>query len=189
MQQTAHSNLPHTAGFAHPASNVAMFAIEPGMSVADFGAGSGHYIWPIAAALQNSGNLYAIDVQQDLLKRIHNEAHKRGYKNVKIIWTDLEKPKSSKIADRALDFVLISNLLFQVENKNAVLTEARRILKPSGKLVVIDWSDSFDGMGPHKSAVVTREAGMQSVQQAGFEINDEFKAGAHHWGLLALPKT
>jgi ubiquinone/menaquinone biosynthesis C-methylase UbiE len=188
MQQTAHSNLPHTAGFAHPARNVSMFGIEPGMSVADFGAGSGAYIWPIAEALENSGQLFAIDVQQDLLRRIHNEAHKRGYKNVKIIWADLEKAKSSKIADKTLDYVLISNLLFQLENKGAVITEARRILKPSGKLILIDWSDSFNGMGPHKSSVVPRAAGIQLLQQGGFEITDEFKAGAHHWGLLALPK-
>jgi ubiquinone/menaquinone biosynthesis C-methylase UbiE len=188
MQQTAHSSLPHTAGFAHPARNVSMFGIEPGMSVADFGAGSGHYIWPIAEALKNSGQLYAIDVQQDLLRRIHNEAHKRGYKNVKIIWADLERPKSSKIADKTLDYVLISNLLFQIENKKVVIAEAHRVLKPSGKLIVIDWADSFNGMGPHKSSVVTRETGMQLLQQSGFEITDEFKAGAHHWGLLGLPK-
>jgi len=165
-----------------------MFGIEPGMSVADFGAGSGHYIWPIAEALENSGQLFAIDVQQDLLRRIHNEAHKRGYKNIKIIWTDLEKPKSSKIADRALDYVLISNLLFQIENKSSVIQEARRVLKPSGKLILIDWSDSFGGLGPQTSNVVPMTAGIQLLRQGGFEITDEFKAGAHHWGLLALPK-
>lgn len=179
--------MQNTAGFAHPARNVAMFGIEPGMSIADFGAGSGHYIWPIAAALNNSGNVYAIDIQQDLLRRIHNEAQKRGYKNIKVIWTDLEKPKASKIADGSLDYVLISNLLFQIENKHAVLTEAKRILKRSGKLIVIDWSDSFDMMGPHKKDVVTKAAALELLKQSGFEVTDEFRAGAHHWGLLGLP--
>jgi ubiquinone/menaquinone biosynthesis C-methylase UbiE len=194
MQQTAHSSIADNGGlpagrqgFAHPAHNVALFGIEPGMHVADFGAGSGHYIWPIAEALANSGTVFAIDVQQDLLRRIHNEAQKRGYKNVKIIWTDLEKPKASKIADRALDLVLISNLLFQLEHKHAVLTEAKRVLKLTGKLIIIDWSDSFDGMGPHRSSVVTKDAGLALVQENGFKVTGEFKAGAHHWGLLALP--
>jgi ubiquinone/menaquinone biosynthesis C-methylase UbiE len=147
------------------------------MSVADFGSGSGAYVWPLSEALANSGNVFAIDIQQDLLRRIHNEAHKRGLNNVKIIWADLEAPKASKIAERALDLVLISNLLFQIERKQAVLAEARRILKPSGKLIVIDWSDSF----------VTKEAALALLPRSGFEITDEFKAGAHHWGLLALP--
>src|ERR1700759_5085715 len=116
MQQTAHDRMPQTAGFAHPARNVLHFNVEAGMQVADFGAGSGHYIGPLAQAVGESGKVYAIEVQQDLLKRIHNEAAVRGHKNVKIIWADLEKPKASKIADQTLDLVLVSNLLFQVED-------------------------------------------------------------------------
>ena len=188
MQQTAHHHSPlQTAGFAHPVRNASLLGIERGMSVADFGAGSGAYIWPIAEALANSGHLFAIDVQQDLLRRIHNEAQKRKFNNVKIIWADLEKPKSSKLAKESLDLVLVSNLLFQIENKHAVLAEAHRILKLSGKLAVIDWSDSFNMMGPHKKDVVTKDAGSALVQKAGFQVQFEFPAGAHHWGLVAKP--
>ncbi|HTR18918.1 MAG TPA: methyltransferase domain-containing protein [Candidatus Paceibacterota bacterium] len=187
MQHTAHHFVPDTAGFAQPEGNASLLAIQPGMSVADFGAGSGAYIWPIARTLANSGHLFAIDVQQDLLRRIHNEAQKRGITNLKILWADLEKPKGSKIAKESLDVVLISNLLFQVEDKNAVLAEAHRILKPSGKLAVIDWSDSFGGMGPHKNAVVTKQAGATLIQKNGFRIDFAFPAGAHHWGIVAYP--
>lgn len=157
------------------------------MSVADFGAGSGHYVWPMAEAIGESGSLFAIDVQQDLLKRIHNEARRRGLKNVKIVWADLEKPKASKLADKSLDLVLVSNLLFQLEDKVAVLREAKRTLKPSGRVAVIDWSDSFSGMGPHKKSVVTKEAGVAFLNQSGFLVAREFQSGAHHWGVIARP--
>jgi ubiquinone/menaquinone biosynthesis C-methylase UbiE len=189
MQQTAPSSMPHTAGFAHPPRVVAMLQIEHGMSAADFGCGSGHYVWPIAEALGEHGTLFAIDVQKDLLRRVHNEAQRRGLKNVKIIWADLEKPKASKIADRTLDMVLMSNVLFQLEDKHATLLEARRVLKPSGKLVVIDWSESSGGLGPHKNAVVTEQAARDLLQGSDFEVTDQFRAGTHHWGLLALPRT
>lgn len=179
--------MPHTAGFAHPPHNVVHFNIESGMSVADFGVGSGHYVWPIAEAIGVSGQLFAIDVQQELLKRIHNEARKRGLKNVKIIWADLEKPKASKLADGSLDLVLISNLLFQLDGKHAVLREAKRALKLSGSLAVIDWSESFNSMGPDRKSVVTKETGRSLIRESGFEIVREFPAGAHHWGLIARP--
>lgn len=154
------------------------------MSIADFGSGSGHYVWPMAEAVGPTGHVFAIDVQQDLLKRIHNEANKRGLKNVKIIWSDLEKPKGSKLADNALDLVLISNLLFQLEDKGIALREAKRILKPAGKLVLIDWLGSFSMMGPHKKDVVTKEAGRELAEQCGLKLVREFSAGAHHWGLM-----
>jgi ubiquinone/menaquinone biosynthesis C-methylase UbiE len=188
MQQTAHSHIPlKTEGFAHPARNVLHFAIDPGMRAADFGAGSGHYVWPMAEALGPGGQLFVVDVQQDLLKRIHNEAQKRGLKNVKIIWGDLEKPKASKITDQTLDLVLVSNLLFQLDDRAAVLTEARRVLKWSGRLVIIDWADSFNGMGPHKKSVVTKDAALALVSGNGFELVREFPAGAHHWGVIVRP--
>ena len=179
--------MPNTIGFAHPSRNALHFNITPGMSVADLGAGSGHYVWPMAEAIGPTGHLFAIDVQQDLLKRIHNEARKRGLLNVKIVWADLEKPKGSKLADRSLDLVLISNLLFQLEDKHAALIEARRILKRSGRLVVIDWIDSFNGMGPHKKDVVTKDAGLALIRNARFEFDHEMPAGAHHWGVIAKP--
>ncbi len=173
-----------TANFAHPRRNVAALGVEPGMSVADFGSGGGIYVLHMAEALEHSGRVYAIDVQRDLLRRVKNEAHRRGFKNVDVIWTDLERPGSSKLADKTLDFVLISNLLFQIENKAAVLKEAWRILKPTGRFAIIDWSESFGGMGPVKSDVVTKDAALALARGSGFELQREFSAGAHHYGLI-----
>ncbi|MEN9561167.1 MAG: hypothetical protein RIQ56_440, partial [Candidatus Parcubacteria bacterium] len=122
-------NAPHTthgllntAGFAHPSRNVVEFGIQAGMTIADFGAGSGAYVFEIAAFLEGDGTVYAIDVQRDLLKKIHNEAHKRGLKSVRILWGDLETPGGSKMPDTSCDRVLISNILFQLEDKNRVFS-------------------------------------------------------------------
>ncbi len=179
-----------TEGFAHPRRNVAALGVEPGMSVADFGSGSGIYVLHIAEALENSGHVYAIDVQRDLLRRVKNEAHRRGFKNVNVIWTDLERADSSKLGDKTLDLVLISNLLFQIENKAAVLAEAWRVLKPAGRLAIIDWAESFGGMGPIKKDVVTKDAALALARDLGFELQREFPAGAHHYGLIfrLIPK-
>lgn len=184
--------MEHSAAFANPRRNVAALGIEHGMRVADFGAGSGAYTLAIATHLSGSGHVIAVDVQRDLLRRIKNEATRRGYKNIDIVWGDLEVPGSSKIADRHLDFVLISNLLFQVEEKIRVLEEARRVLKPSGRLAIIDWADSTlptkgpnrGRVGPHRREVVSQTALSEMADRVGFIFDREFKAGSHHYGLL-----
>ena len=148
MRNSSSSVLP-TADFAHPGKNLKALGIEPGMLIADFGAGSGAYVLEAAQMLHKSGRVYAIDVQKDLLRRIHTEARKRGLDHaIEFIWGDLESAGGSKIADGLLDLVLISNILFQVPDKTAIFREARRILKPSGRAVVIDWYESFGGLGP-----------------------------------------
>ncbi len=185
MQQTAQENRPiPTAGFAHPATNVAALGVEPGMSVADFGAGSGHYTLAIAAALKGLGAVYAVDVQRDLLRRIKTEADKHAYKVVNVIWGDLEQPGASKVSDHSCDLVLISNLLFQVPDKVMPVMEAKRIMKPGGRVAIIDWTESFGGMGPIEAHVFKKEAALALARECGFSLLKEFAAGAHHYGLI-----
>lgn len=173
-----------SAGFAHPPRNVAALGVQSGMQIADFGSGSGAYVLAIAKELQGSGHIYAIDIQKDLLRRTKNEANKIGYKNVEVLWGDLEAEKGSKIADGTLDLVLISNLLFQIDDKRAVVAEAKRILRPSGRLAVIDWTESFGGLGPHKDDVVTKEQVLTLARAVELTFVKEFPAGAHHYGLV-----
>lgn len=179
----AHAHLD-TKDFAHPVRNITALGIEPGMTVADFGAGSGAYTLRLAEHLAGAGHVYAIDVQRDLLKRIHNEAQRRKLHTVRVIWADVEGPGGSKLADQSVDLVLMSNLLFQLDEKPRVFAEAMRIVRPHGRLAVIDWADSFGNMGPTKDAVVKKETARSLAETAGFTLDREFAAGAHHYGLI-----
>lgn len=185
MQNTAHEKHPlNTDGFAHPGRNVDILDIEKEMYVADFGSGSGAYVLAIAEKLANTGHVYAVDIQKDLLRRTINETKRRGFTNVTPIWADLEKKHACKLRSGTLDIVLVSNLLFQVEDKNAILIEARRLLHSGGRLIMIDWSDSFGGLGPRPQDVMTQEAALNLAHTHGFATLREFRAGAHHWGVV-----
>lgn len=175
---SAHS----TAGFAHPERNLEQLNLDPRMYAADFGAGSGAYVFALAKIL-TQGHVYAIDIQKDLLKKIHNEAIRKGYSKVDIIWGDIEAPHGSKLADSSIDIVLMSNVLFQVNNKHAPFREAHRILNDTGKLIIIDWSESFGGLGPRREDILEKEAALELSQRESFMLVREFAAGAHHYGL------
>lgn len=169
-------------GFIHPKRSVAQFGLQEGMQVADFGAGSGAYAKLLSEAVGTSGRVYAVDVQKDLLKRIKNGSSEHS--NIDVIWGDVEEVGGVKLSDHTLDSVLISNLLFQVEDKRSAVLEAKRVLKPKGFIIIIDWSDSFGGMGPREEDVVTREAAVSLFEKEGFALHREIDAGAHHYGLI-----
>lgn len=170
--------------FADPHTNVRAFGLQAGMQVADFGSGSGAYVLAISPLVGPSGHVYAVDVQKDLLRRVKNIAAQKHLSNVDIVWGDVEKLGGTHIADRSVDAVLLSNILFQVSHKDVVCAEARRILKSGGLLIIIDWTESFGGMGPQKRDVYTAEAASALAAAQGFTPVREFSAGAHHYGLV-----
>lgn len=134
--------------FSDPKKNIEAFSLIPGMTIADLGAGSGAYCEPVAIAVGDKGKVYAVDVQKDLLAKIKNDANKNHILNIEVIWGDIEKVGGTKLRDGCVDGVIASNILFQLTNKEGFRAEVRRILKPGGRLFVIDWTDSFGGLGP-----------------------------------------
>lgn len=170
--------------FSNPEHIVYQLGLREGVQVADFGAGSGAYALALARVVGKNGRIYAIDVQQDLLLRIKNLATNTGLSNIETIWADIEKKEATTLKSDFLDMVVIANTLFQIHDKKAVLVEAFRVLKVGGTLVLVDWRDSFNGLGPPASDVVHEEDASVLARDAGFMYDRIIPAGAYHYGLL-----
>jgi ubiquinone/menaquinone biosynthesis C-methylase UbiE len=170
--------------FSDPKSNIEQFGLHAGMSVADFGSGSGHYTLAASEAVGESGRVYAIDIQQELLKKVKNLSRSERKNNIEVIWGDIEEDGGTKLRDGAVDAVIISNVLFQADDKDTAVAEAKRVLKPKGRLLLIDWSDSFGNIGPMEENVVRESEAKRLFERSGFEYVRDIDAGRHHYGLV-----
>lgn len=170
--------------FSDPIKNIESCGIQVGMEIADFGSGSGHYSLAAAKALMASGRVYSIDINKDLLTKLKNNASREGLYNVEVIWGDIEKPNGTKLRDQTMDLVIMSNILFQVEDKASVINEAKRILKQGGRVLIVDWSDSFGGIGPTPKDVFKKDMAISMFEKAGFHLDMEVNAGSHHYGFI-----
>ena len=155
------------------------------MKVADLGVGAGFYALEAARIVGAEGRVFCVDVQKELVAGVRRTAEKEGLNNLEAIWGDIEKPEGTKIKSATIDAVIVSNVLFQLEDKNGFVEEVVRILKPGGKVLVVDWTESFGGMGPHKDHVVTEEQSKQLFTAKGFLIDKKIDAGAHHYSFVA----
>ena len=169
--------------FMKPESVTAQFHLREGDHVADFGAGSGFFSFEMAKAVGGSGRVYALEIQKSLAETIRLEARKRRVNNIEIIWGDLESQKGVRLGAHSLDLGLMSNTLFQVQNKEHALALVASLIKPDVKFILIEWADSFGGVGPQSSDIIPEMKARALCEGAGFVLERSFEAGAHHYGL------
>ncbi len=175
---------PKTFGkFIEPRVVVSHFHLREGDSIADFGAGSGHYMKPLSEVVGQSGKVYLCEIQKNIVETLGIMIHEARLRNVRTLWCDLEAPHGIKLQNGTLDAGLLSNTLFQFSDKRAGLTEIARTIRKGGKLFVIDWSDSFGGLGPRRDQLVSENDARTLVESIGFSIERTFPAGDHHYGL------
>ena len=175
--------LAKTGQFVKPEAVVTHFHLRDGDRVADFGAGIGNFSKILSRAVGNSGKVYACEIQRNLVEKLGHLKHEAKLSNLEPLWVDLERQGMLKIPERTLDCGVLANTLFQIEQKASALSEIARVLKPGGKFFIIDWSESFGGLGPAPGAVLTKEVAQQLAEEAGFSFERTFVAGAHHYGL------
>lgn len=173
-------------GFINPQTVVRNSGIMPGQRVADFGSGHGYFVVEMAEAVGDSGRVYAVDVQRAALEAMMTRVYQSGYNNVEPVLANLELPGSTTLRDESLDLVLISNLLHQVGDQEAIINEAARVLKAKGVMTVVGWipHTRLAPAGQH----VSPDAVNDMALTAGLEFERSFDCGAYHWGLVFRKK-
>lgn len=170
--------------FLTPAQLVRELYLRPGDRVADIGCGNGVYTIELARAVGEVGQVYAVDVHREVLHTLAGTLEKQRLMNVDIVWADIER--FIPIDAYSLDAIVLSNTLFQLGNMNLALEHIAKCLKPEGQLLVVEWSDSHGGIGPHREHVVDEEYAEQLVQKHNFRILKRLPAGDYHYAFIAI---
>ncbi|GBE17069.1 hypothetical protein BMS3Abin15_00905 [bacterium BMS3Abin15] len=173
-----------TDKFINPDAIISKISISKDSIVADFGCGSGYFSIPIARAIEE-GKLYSLDVLPQALESVESQAKIGGISNIVTKRVNLEKEKGSGLEEGSIDWVILKDMLFQNKNKEVVLKEAHRILKPGGKILVIEWGDRNLSVGPDKGIRISSEELEKFVEGQRFRIEEKVDAGDFHYGLIA----
>jgi ubiquinone/menaquinone biosynthesis C-methylase UbiE len=173
--------------FLNPSFIINQVDVNQGMQVGDLGCGSGYISFALASTVGEKGKVYSVDIQKGVLDQVKKEAQAKGLDNLVTIWSDLEVIGAAKIQNNVLDKVFLANILFQVEDKRAIFAEAKRMLKPEGNLIVVDWKKGDTAIGPHQEKRLDLANITQLAQESGLIEVKQIDAGKYHFGIVFKP--
>lgn len=153
----------------HRQAIVEALDLQPGMRVADIGAGTGFFSLMFANKVGLQGRVYAVDISSNFIDAIKQRAAGAGLNNITGV---INNPHSVMLPDNSIDLAFISDTYHHFEYPLSTLKSIHAALKPGGEMVIIDYKLAVEVSTPWvKSHVRVGEVRVrQEVAAAGFDL-------------------
>ena len=165
-----------------PEEVVSSLEIAPGMAVADIGAGTGYFTTRIADRLGPQGRVYAVDTQHEMLEALLEKIAAGNRRNVLPIYSDGVR---IPLPDAEVDLVFAANVAHEFGDLGATLAECRRILKPEGRLAVVDWRAEPTPVGPPEDHRLPEDRLIATLRTAGFSRPEILDLLPYHYFVIS----
>lgn len=168
---------PERDGWQKPATVVEAMAIEPGMVVADIGAGTGYFNAHFAKAVGETGKVLALDIEESLVRHMTERAEKEGTSNVEV---RLTKPEAADLKAGEVDRVVLVDVYHHIQERGAYFGKLKDALKADGRLVIVDIRKTAP-FGPPVEHRLTPDQVVGELKEAGFAEVERVEALEHQY--------
>jgi len=161
---------PARDAYQKPAEVVAALGLRAGDVVADIGAGTGYFAVRFARAVGDEGRVYAVDISPEMIRHLNRRVRDEGLRNVVPVLADPDDPL---LPDGSVDWFVIVDTWHHIEDQTGYLRHMKRMLRPGGRVVHIDFQKRELPVGPPVSMKIARDDLVRQMQEAGFVLEKE----------------
>jgi len=154
---------PERAAEEEPERALDAMGIEPGMTVADIGSGTGYFTVRLARRVGPGGRVYANDLQPEMQSLLRERLQRDSITNVTLVLGAIDDPRLPKAT---LDLVLMVDVYHELSQSQAMLRRVSETLKPDGHLVLLEYRKE-------DPRIPIRPEHKMSVDEARMEIEAE----------------
>ncbi len=157
---------PERLKWLPPAEVLLRLHLTRGARVADIGAGTGYFSIPLAKEIGPSGEVFAVDLQQEMLDRLRQKLEQPDApKNISL---HLGSASRLPLSDNSVDLAFYANIWHELSDSGAAFREALRIAKSQGRIAILDWrSDQESPPGPPQAHRISAETIVNLLQTSG----------------------
>jgi ubiquinone/menaquinone biosynthesis C-methylase UbiE len=161
---------PARDAYQKPDEVLKALALREGETVADIGSGSGYFTVRFARAVGATGRVYAVDISPDMIRHLNHRLRDENIRNVVPILSDPDDPL---LPDASVDRFVVVDTWHHIDDRAKYLALMRRMLKPGGQVVHIDFQKRDLPFGPPLGMKIAREDLIKEMEQAGFALTAE----------------
>jgi ubiquinone/menaquinone biosynthesis C-methylase UbiE len=164
---------------------LAALDLRPGEIIADIGAGSGYFTFRLARQVSERGMIYAVDVSPDMIVHINRRIRDHKVANVVSI---LAEPDDPLLPVASLDRFFFCDSWHHIENQTKYLSLMKKMLKPNGEVVMIDFHKKELPIGPPMQMKIAREDLIKQMEKNGFQLAKEHTFLPYQYFLVFAQK-
>jgi len=142
--------------------------VHEGFKVIDIGPGMGFFTIPLCRLVGESGKVIAVDVQEQMLKRINKRAEKAGV--LPQLRTVIGTSENLKIDEKA-DFILTFWMLHEVPDQGKFLRDIKNLLKPQGQYLLVEPKIHVSERAFERSIEEAVKAGLRKVERPSIALS------------------
>jgi arsenite methyltransferase len=176
---------PKRDAYQKPHEVLTALNLKSGEVIADIGAGSGYFTFRLAHHVGDKGKVYAVDVSPDMILHVNRRIRELKVINVVSILADPDDPL---LKEGSVNRFFFSDSWHHIENQTKYLSLMKKMLKPGGEIIMIDFHKKEVPVGPPMQMKIAREDLIKQMESNGFRLTKEHTFLPYQYFLVFVPK-
>jgi ubiquinone/menaquinone biosynthesis C-methylase UbiE len=145
--------------------------LQPGMAVCDMGCGNGYHTLPMARTVGETGKIYAVDIQPEMLRMLDERVAKEKLTNVQ---TFIGADADSKLPAASCDLILMVDVYHEFSQPGLMLQSMKKALKPGGQIVLVEFRTEDPEVPIKPEHKMTKAQVIKELAAAGYEPSGSY---------------
>ena len=175
---------PKRDAYQKPHEVIHALNLKSGEVIADIGAGSGYFTFHLARHVGEKGKVYAVDVSPDMILHVNRRIREFKANNVVTILADPDDPL---LPEQSVNRFFICDVWHHIGNQTKYLSLMKKMLKPGGEVVIIDFHKKELPFGPSMQMKIAREDVIKQFDSNGYRLTKEHTFLPYQYFLVFVP--